>query len=62
MDSILIFTKTLNEHPEIIDWALKHLEQDNFTLQSKKCLFYQTKINYLGMIILRTVQKLTQQK
>ena len=55
MDSILIFTKTLNEHPEIIDWALKHLEQDNFTLQSKKCLFYQTKINYLGMIILRTV-------
>jgi len=43
MDSILIFTKTLNEHPEIIDWALKNLEQDNFTLQSKK--FYQTKIN-----------------
>jgi len=51
MNNILIFTKTLEEHHNIVDQVLTILEKNKLILQSNKCLFYQTKIDYLSVII-----------
>ena len=51
MNNILIFTKTLEEHHNIVDQVLAILEKNKLILQSKKCLFHQIKIDYLGVII-----------
>ena len=51
MNNILIFTKTLEEHHNIVDQVLAILEKNKLILQSNKCLFYQTKIDYLSVII-----------
>jgi len=36
MDNILIFTKTIEENYNIIDYVLAILERNKLTLQSKK--------------------------
>jgi len=51
MDDILIFSKTLEEHSGIAKEVLKILSDNKLSIQTKKCRFYQTKIDYLGVII-----------
>ena len=51
MDNILIFLKTLTEHKVIIRRVLRILNNNKLSVQTKKCQFYQTKIDYLGIII-----------
>jgi len=51
IDNILIFAKTLEEHHNIINQVLVILEKNKLTLQSKKYLFHQTKIDYLSIVI-----------
>ena len=51
MDNILIFTKILKEHHNIVDQVLVILEKSKLILQSKKCLFHQMKTDYLNVII-----------
>ena len=53
MDDILIFTKTIEEHHNIVNSILAILERNKLTLQSKKCQFHKTKIDYLDIIISR---------
>jgi len=57
INNILIFTKTLEEHCNIVDQVLIILEKNKLTWQSKKCLFYQTKIDYLDVIISKSSVK-----
>ena len=51
MDDILIFSKTLEEHSGIVKEVLKILNDNKLSIQTKKCCFHQTKIDYLGIII-----------
>lgn len=51
LDDILIFTKTLEEHREIVHEVLKRLEQHDLYLRPEKCEFEQESIEYLGLII-----------
>jgi hypothetical protein len=51
LDDILIFTKTIEEHQEIVKQVLKILKDNNLYLKPEKCKFEQTKIKYLGTII-----------
>ena len=51
MDNILIFSKTLQEHSDIVMDMLKFLKDNKLLVQTKKCLFYQKRIDYLGVII-----------
>ena len=51
MDDILIFSKTLTEHRVIVRRVLRILNNNKLLVQTKKCQFYQTKIDYLGIII-----------
>ena len=50
MDNILIFART-KELTWITRMVLEELWENNLFLKAKKCKFYKTKIEYLGMII-----------
>lgn len=51
IDDILIFTKTLEEHKEIVSKVLAQLQQHHLYLKPSKCKFYQTHLSFLGLII-----------
>ena len=53
-DDILIYSKNLTEHMEILSQVLELLKQHNFKLHISKCEFLKRKINYLGHIITET--------
>lgn len=51
MDDIVIFTKTLKEHIELLREIFSRLRRHNFKLKIEKCFFLKEKIEYLGFII-----------
>ena len=51
LDDILIFTKTLEEHRQIVNEVLKRLADNDLYLRPEKCEFEQESIEYLGLII-----------
>ena len=51
LDDILIFTKTLLEHWNIVQRVLEHLRQHKLYLKPEKCKFEQRRIEYLGVIV-----------
>ncbi len=53
VDDVLIYTKTLDEPREKLNWVLKRIHDVNTTLNFDKCEFYQTKIKYLGFEVSR---------
>ena len=62
INNILIFTKTIEKHHNIVDCVLVILERNKLTLQSKKYQFHKTKIDYLGIIISRNSVKVNPTK
>jgi len=53
MDDILIFTQTIEEYRDIVRQVLQILADNQLLLYPKKCKFHQTKIKYLGVILLQ---------
>ena len=53
MDNILIFTQTMEEHWDIVRRILQILANNKLPLHPKKCKFHQTRIEYLGVILLQ---------
>lgn len=51
MDDILIFTRTKKEHIAVVRAVLERLQKHHLFLKPEKCLFHQTEIPYLGLII-----------
>ena len=51
MDDILIYSKHLKEHCQVVQEVLKRLEHYNLYLKPKKCEFEKDSMEYLGMII-----------
>jgi transposase InsO family protein len=51
MDDILIFTKTLREHREVVSRVLQILKDNNLYLKPEKCIFEAQKIEFLGLIL-----------
>ena len=51
LDDILIFSAILEEHCTVIHEVLKHLQEHNLYLQSKKYEFECTEVEYLEIII-----------
>ena len=52
LDDILIFTKTLLEHWNIVQRVLEHLREHKLYLKPEKCEFEQRQIEYLRVIVL----------
>ena len=51
LDDILIFTKTLEEHRNIVWQVMELLWQHNLSLKLEKCEFEKLSVEYLGVII-----------
>ena len=51
LDDILIFTKTLSEHQNIMWRVLEHLQEHKLYLKLEKCEFERRQIEYLRVIV-----------
>ena len=51
LDDILIFTKTLEEHRNIVQRVMELLQQHNLSLKLEKCKFEKSLVEYLGVIV-----------
>ena len=51
LDSILIFTKTLDEHRNIVHQVMELLQKHGLSLKPEKCEFEKTSIEYLGVVV-----------
>ena len=51
LDDILIFTKTLEEHQEVVQQVMELLQQHNLSLKPEKCEFKKSSMEYLGVIV-----------
>jgi hypothetical protein len=51
MDNILIFSTTLEQHHKKVCNVIQILHKHKLSLKLQKCLFNQTQIKYLSLII-----------
>jgi len=51
LDDILIFTKTAEEHAQVVQRVLQVLKENKLFLRPEKCEFYKQRIEYLGLVI-----------
>ena len=51
MDDIMIFTKTLDKHRQIIQEVLQILRENKLSLKYTKCDFKTQETEYLGLIV-----------
>jgi len=52
LDNILIFTKTEEEHAQVVRWVLQVLKKNKLFLCPEKCKFCKQQIKYLNLVIL----------
>ena len=51
INDILVYTETLEAHWQVTRQVLRLLEENQLFLRLNKCIFEQTKVEYLGVII-----------
>jgi transposase InsO family protein len=51
IDDILLHTKTVEEHEELVRWVLKRLCDEGYYANPDKCEFFQNEVSFLGHII-----------
>ena len=51
LDDILIYSRTENEHLEILDKACKCLLKAGLKIKFSKCLFFKEQTHYLGHLV-----------
>jgi len=51
MDDILIATKTMEQHRELVKQVLQHLQDNNLFLKPEKCNFEKEQMDYLRLIL-----------
>ena len=51
IDDILIYTKTVEEHEELVRWVLKRLCDEGYYANPEKCDFFQKEVSFLGHVI-----------
>jgi hypothetical protein len=51
MDDILIFSKTLEEHRQVVNRVLQILQNNKLYLKPDKCIFEVNKVEFLGLIL-----------
>jgi len=50
-DDILVFTSTQKQHTTVVREVLKILRDNNLFLKPEKCVFHQSEVEYLGLIV-----------
>jgi hypothetical protein len=51
IDDILIYSKTAEEHAELVEWVLKRLEEEGYYANPDKCEFFQREVSFLGHVV-----------
>jgi len=51
MDDIFIFTKEIDDNIEKTRGILQRLTDNDLYLKPEKCVFWQTKVEYLGLTV-----------
>jgi transposase InsO family protein len=51
IDDILLYTKTVEEHEELVRWVLKRLCDEGYYANPDKCEFFQKEVSFLGHVI-----------
>ncbi len=51
LDDVLIYSKTVEEHIQLLDKVFSLLERHKLFLKEKKCSIFLEKINFLGHVI-----------
>jgi transposase InsO family protein len=51
VDDILIYSKTVEEHEEMVAWVLRRLCEEGYYANPDKCEFFQKEVSFLGHII-----------
>lgn len=51
IDDILIYSRTAEEHAELVEWVLKRLTEEGYYAHPDKCEFFQREVSFLGHIV-----------
>ena len=51
IDDVLIFTKTMEEHKEVVKRVLDLMQRHKLYLKPEKCKFHMTKVEFLGLVV-----------
>ena len=51
IDDVLIFTKTMEEHKEVVKRVLDLMQKHKLYLKPEKCKFHMTKVEFLGLVV-----------
>lgn len=51
VDDILIYSKTAEEHAELVDWVLQRLEDEGYYAHPDKCEFFESEVSFLGHVV-----------
>jgi transposase InsO family protein len=62
VDDILLYSRTEEEHLELIDWVLSRLEEKGYFAHVGKCEFMRSEVNFLGHVVSREGVSMQQHK
>jgi hypothetical protein len=51
LDDVVIFSKTFDEHIEILSTVLDRIRTVGLKLKPEKCLFFQSEVIFLGHVV-----------
>jgi transposase InsO family protein len=51
IDDILIYSRTAEEHAELVEWVLKRLTDEGYYAHPDKCEFFQKEVSFLGHVV-----------
>jgi hypothetical protein len=51
IDDILIFSATVEEHEQLVQWVLRRLQEEGYYAHPDKCEFFQREVSFLGHMV-----------
>jgi hypothetical protein len=51
VDDILIYTKTVDEHADMVEWVLTRLRDEGYVAHPDKCECFQREVSFLGHVV-----------
>lgn len=51
IDDILIYSKTAEQHRELVDWVLRRLKEEGYYAHPDKCEFFMPEVSFLGHVV-----------
>jgi len=62
IDDIIVYSRTEDEHVELIEWVLSRLQKEGYYAHPGKCQFMREEVNFLGHVVGRKGVSMQQHK